>query len=156
MNGTTVTSLYIGGYSPLHSFKDYGFTQSYLNVRFVWYTPCALKYKRWCRFFKIFSVDMWISINLSIVLAVVTVSCISYYGQKSHLHEFKSYGNILSITPIIISVSLSVCVNAHPRTSPLRVYVFCLVCYSFSISTVYQGYVTNYHIETGYEDQSKL
>jgi hypothetical protein len=133
---TITPIIYIGGYSPLHSFEDYEFTQSYLSVRFLWYTPCALKLQRWSRFFKIFSVDMWISFILSIVLAVVTVSCISYYGHMSHLHESKSYGNILSITSNIISVSLSVSVNAQPRTSPLRVFFFCWVCYSVAISTV--------------------
>jgi hypothetical protein len=118
--------IYIGGYSPWNSAKGYEFTQSYLNVRFLWYTPCALKYQRWTRFFKIFSVDMWISFILSIVLAVITVSSISYYGHKSHLHEFKSYGNILSIIANFISVSLSVSVNAQPRTSALRVFFFLL------------------------------
>jgi hypothetical protein len=62
------------------------FTGSYLSESFVWYTPCAVKYQRWSRFFNIFSVDMWICFALSLVLAVITVRCISNYGHKSQCH----------------------------------------------------------------------
>jgi hypothetical protein len=150
-----IPRMYISGYSPSNSYEGYEFTQSYLNVRFLWYTPCALKYQRWSPFFKIFSVDMWISFIPSIVLAVVTVSCISYYEHKSHLHEFKSYGNISSIIANIIPVLLSVSVSSQPRTSPLRVFFFCWVCYSVAISTVFQAYVTTYLIEPGYEEKNQ-
>jgi hypothetical protein len=82
-------SLYLGGYGTYSSALDYitQQTRSYLNVHFVWYTPCAVKYQRWGRFFNIFSLDMWICFALSLILAVFTVSCISNYGHKSHLHE---------------------------------------------------------------------
>ena len=62
------------------NFSEY--TRSYLTIRLVWYTPCAVRYERVSRFFKIFSVDMWICFALSLVLAVITVRCISKYAQK--------------------------------------------------------------------------
>ena len=71
--------IYLGGYmtyTPSLS-NMLESTRSYLNVRFTWYTPCAVQYQRWSRFFNIFSVDMWICFALSLVLAVITVSCIS-------------------------------------------------------------------------------
>jgi len=52
----------------------------------------------------IFSVEMWISSVLSLLLAVITVSCISNCGHKSHLHEFKSYSNVYNVTANIIAV----------------------------------------------------
>ena len=76
----------------------YEFTRNYLPLRMVWYTPCALQYQRWSRFFNIFSVDMWICFALSLVLAVITVNCISNYRHKSHLHQSMSYSNIFSVT----------------------------------------------------------
>jgi len=130
-------------------------TRSYLNVHFVWYTPCALKYPRWSRFFNIFSVHMWVCFVLSLVLAVVTVSSISNYRQKSHLHESKSYSDIFSVTANIMSVVLSVSVNTQPRSSPLRLFFFCWLCYSVAISTVFQPYFTTFLIEPGYEEPIK-
>ena len=95
---------------------------------------------------------MWICFALSLVLAVITVSCISNYAHKSHLHESKSYSNIFSITANIISVVLSVSVNTQPRSAPLRLFFFGWVCYSVAISTVFQAYLATFLIEPGYEE----
>ena len=153
----TTASLYLGGYGTYSSALDYltEQTRSYLNVHFFWYTPCAVKYQRWSRFFNIFSVDMWICFALSLVLAVVTVRCISNYGHISHLHESTSYSNIFSVTSNIISVVLSVSVNTQPRSAPLRLFFFCWVCYSVAISTVFQAYLTTFLIEPGYKEPIK-
>ena len=130
-------------------------THGYMNARVDWYTPCAIKHQRWNRFFNIFSVDMWICFTLSLVLAVITVRCISNYRHKSHLKESKSYSNIFSVTSNIIAVSLSVSVNTQPRSAPLRLFFFCWVCYSVAISTVFRAYLTKFLIELGYEEPIK-
>jgi len=130
-------------------------TRSYPNIRFAWHTPCAVKYARWSRFFRIFSIELWIFFALSLVFAVITVSCISNKGDKSHLHESKSCSNIFSVTTNIIAVSLSVSVNTQPRSTPLRLVFFCWVCYSVAISTVIQAYLTTFLFEPGYEEPIK-
>jgi hypothetical protein len=139
--------------SEMDNFGEY--TRSYHNVRVAWYTPCAVRHERWSRFFKIFSVDMWIIFALSLVLAVITVRCISNYAHKSHLQESNSYTNIFSVTTNITAVLLSVSVNTQPRSAPLRLFFFCWVCYSFAISTVFQAYLTTFLIEPGYENPIK-
>ena len=53
------------------------YTRSYLTVRLVWYTPSAVKCEKGSVFFNIFSVYMWMFFVLSLVFAVITVSCIS-------------------------------------------------------------------------------
>jgi hypothetical protein len=115
---TRVAAIY-SSFDPL-----YEYTSSYLSVSFAWYTPCAVKYQRWSRFFNIFSVDMWICFALSLVLAVITVRCISNYGHRSHLHQSKSYSNIFSVTSNIIAVFLSVSVNTQPRSTPVHLFFF--------------------------------
>jgi hypothetical protein len=75
-------SIYVGrgGGDPALYSLNYSLTeyeQSYPTVHYAWYTPRAGKYQRWSRSFEIFSVDMWISLVLSLLLAVITVSCIS-------------------------------------------------------------------------------
>jgi hypothetical protein len=131
------------------------YTQSYVCVHLVWYTSCAVKYQRWSRFFNIFSVDIWICFVLSLVLAVITVSCISHYGHKSHLLKSESYSNIFNITANIKAILLSVSVNTQPRSAPLRLFFFFWVCYSVAISTVFQPYLTTFLIEPGYKKPIK-
>jgi hypothetical protein len=60
-NRKVSASIYIGQYGTYSSALDYltERTHGYLTARFDWYTPCAVKYQRWSRFFNIFSVDMW-------------------------------------------------------------------------------------------------
>jgi len=139
--------------STFHYIHEY--TCSYISIRIVWDTTCIVKYQRWSRFFNIFSVDMWVFFVLSLVLAVTTVSCISNYGHKSHLHKSKSYSNIFSVTANIIAVSLSVSVNTQPRSAPLRLFFFCWVWYSVAISTVFQAYPNIFLVEPGYEEPTK-
>ena len=147
-------TIYAGRYATCSSALDYltERTSGYLSARLDWYTPCAVKHQRRGHFFNVFSVDMWICFALSLALAVITVSCISIYAHKSHLHESTSYSNIFSVTSNIISVVLSVLVNTQPRSAPLRLFFFCWVCYSVAISTVFQAYLTTFLIEPGYEE----
>jgi hypothetical protein len=150
-------SIYAGRYvthsSPLDRITEK--TRGYLSARVDWYTPCAVKYQRWSRFFNIFSVDMWICFAFSLVLAAITVSCILYHGNKLNLHESNSYRNIFSVTTNIIAVSLSGSVSTQPRSAPLRLFFLCWVCYSVAISTVFQAYLTTFLIEPGYEEPIK-
>jgi hypothetical protein len=127
-------------------------TRSFFSERFACYTPCAVKYQRWSRFFNIFSVDMWICFALSLALAIITVRCISNYGHKSQLNKSNSYSNIFSVSSNIIAVLLSVSLNTQPRSAPLRLFFFCWVCYSVAISTVFQAYLTTFLMEPGYEE----
>jgi len=98
---------------------------------------------------------MWICFTLSLVFAVITVRCISNYGHKSHLHESKSY-NIFSVTANNTAVSLSVSVNTQLCSLPLYMFYSYLVCYSVAIWTVFQAYLTTFHIQKYTTKLSKL
>jgi hypothetical protein len=146
--------IFVGGFPAVNlAFDDMNeYTHSYLTLRLVWYTPCAVQFERWSRFFSIFSVGMWIFFALSLVLAVITVRCISNYGHKPHLLEFSSYSNIFSVTSNIIAVSLSVSVNTQPHSAPPKLFFFCWVCYSVAIRTIFQVYLTTFLIGPGYDE----
>jgi len=133
-------------------FNKMDVTRSYLTNTFVWYTPCAVQNKICSGFFNIFSVDVWVCFAFSLVIAVLTVRCISSYEEALHLHESKSYCNNSSVTTNTISVALSVSVKTQPHATPLGLFFFCWVCYSVAISTVFQAYFTAYLIEPGYEE----
>jgi len=109
----SLPAIYVGGYKILPSMKiaSKESLRNYLTIHSAWYTPCALKYPKLGRFFNIFSVHMWICFAFSLVLAVITVRCISNYAHETLLHESNSYSNIFSVIAIIIALSLSVSVN---------------------------------------------
>jgi len=132
------------------------FSRIYLTLHSKWNKLCALKYRNGCRFFNIFSVDMWICFALSLVLTVITVRCISNYAHKPHLHESKFYSNIFSVTINIIAFSLSVSVNTQPCSSTLYMFFPCWVCYSVAIWTVFQAYLTKIHVQTDIKNLSEL
>jgi hypothetical protein len=146
----------IGGLARLE-FSVYPFevSRGYFNIRMSLITPCAIAYPRWNRILKIFSLGPWLCIILFFVLAVITVNCISNYGHRLHLSEYRAYGNVTSITANMTSVALGVSVHTQPRTTPLRVFFVSCVCYSFGISTVFQAYLTSFIIDPAYEEPIK-
>jgi len=153
----SLPAIYGGGYKMLPSMKTalIESSQNYLTIHTAWYRPCALKHKKLSYFFNIFSVDMWICFALSLVLAVITVRCISKYAQKTHLHESNSYSTILIATTNTIAVLLSVSVNTQPRSAPLRLFFFCWVCYSVAINTEFPAYLNTFIIEPGHKNYQK-
>jgi hypothetical protein len=84
---------------------------------------------------------------LSLVLSVVTVSCICNYRYKLHLHESNSYSNIFSVTSYTISVVLSVSVSTQSRSAPLRLFFFSWVWYSVAVRAVFQACLSTFVIE---------
>jgi len=80
---------------------------------------------------------------MSLIFAVITVTCISYYANKSHLHEFKFYSNTFSSEKIFCRHIVRVCKHTaqlySAKSVPTR-----LVCYSVAISTKFDTYFTTF------------
>ena len=93
---------------------------------------------------------------LSLLLDLITVTYMSIYSHKSHLHQSKPYSNIVSVTNNIITISLSVSANTQLRSAPLRMFFLCWLCYCVAISTVFQAYLKTSLIKPGYEEPIKL
>jgi hypothetical protein len=127
-------------------------THGYYNRRIAVYTPCAIKHPRWSRIFKIFSIELWLSIISFFILVIITVNRISDYGHRLHLNEHRVYGDVTSITVNMTAIALGVSVSTQPRTTPLRLFFLSWVCYCIGISTVFQAYLTSFLIDTGYKE----
>jgi hypothetical protein len=56
----------------LISYFDY--SNSYLTSRFRWYVPCSVKYPRWSSIFRVLSVELWIVLIISIVIAAISTT----------------------------------------------------------------------------------
>ena len=64
-----------------HSFFDS--TKNYCIMRVRWYIPSSLKYPRWSSIFRILSVELWLVLIISIVLAAFSITLVGRYSCTS-------------------------------------------------------------------------
>ena len=55
-----------------HPFFDT--SNTYSNMKLRWYVPCSIKYPRWSSIFRILSVELWLVLIISIVLAAISIT----------------------------------------------------------------------------------
>jgi hypothetical protein len=61
-------------------YTSFDFTNSHYTTTFRWYVPCSVKYPRWSSIFRIFSVELWIVIIVSIVIAAISTTLVGRYS----------------------------------------------------------------------------
>jgi len=52
------------------------FTSSYFFARIRWYVPCSIKYPRWSSILRIHSVELWLVLIVSIVIAATSITLV--------------------------------------------------------------------------------
>jgi len=55
-------------------YTSFDLTNSHFTTRFRWYIPCPAKYPRWSTMFRIFSVELWIVLIITIVFAAISTT----------------------------------------------------------------------------------
>jgi len=165
MNMTFVDVPRPNGYSAMKAFYDkevyiafgaiekhfqitphFDYTNSYHTSRIRWYVPCYVKYPRWSSIFRILSVELWLVLIISIVIAAISTT---FVGRYSCTSEWQSYKTVRSSFTHIWAVILGVAVSTMPRTPSLRSLFFAWVCFSLAFSTVLQAFLTTFLIEPG-------
>ena len=146
-----VKELYIalGGMEP--DFKlafQTDITNPYSSSTYSWYVPCPVKYPRWNSIFRILSVELWLVLIISIVIAAISATLI---GRYSYMSEWQSYKTLRSSFTHLWAVILGVAVSTMPRTPSLRSLFFAWVCFSLAFNTVFQGYLTTFLIDPGHK-----
>jgi hypothetical protein len=130
----------------LHSYFD--LTSSYFFVSVSWYVPCSDKYPRWSSIFRILSVELWLVLIVSIVIAAI---CITLVGRYSYTSEWQGYKTLTGSLTNIWAVTLGVAVLKMPRTPSLRSLFLAWVSVSVAFSTVFQAFLTTFLIDSGYK-----
>jgi hypothetical protein len=126
----------------------YDFTNTHFTATIRWYVPCSVKYSRWSSLFRILSVELWLVLIISIVIAAITTTLIGRYSGTS---EWQSYKTLTSSLINIWAVILGVSVSTMPRTPSLRSLFLAWVCFSVAFSTVFQAFLTTFLIDSGYK-----
>ncbi|PSN37418.1 Ionotropic receptor 579 [Blattella germanica] len=121
-------------------------THSYYWDKISWYVPCGIKYPRWKSLTRIFSTSLWVCFALSVLLTVIIVVRLSQTSGSKECYAYRSLLDTLSNTwAVIIGISITL-----PKSLLIRIFFGAWICYSFTINTVFQTYLTTYLIDPGY------
>jgi len=123
-------------------------TNSYFTMNVRWYVPCSVKYPRWSSIFRILSVELWLVLIVSIVIAAVLSTLI---GRYSCTLEWQNCNSLSSSLTNFWAVILGVSVSTMPRTPSLRSFFLAWVVFSLAFSAVFQAFLTTFLIESGYK-----
>ena len=129
-------------------YTTFELTNSYHTTHFRWYVPCSIKYPRFSRMFRIMSVEMWLVLIISILIAAILTTIV---GRYSFTTEWQSYKTLTSSLTNVLSVILGVAVSTMPRTPSLRSLFLSWVCFSVAFTTVFQAFLTTFLIDSGYK-----
>jgi len=136
----------IGTQFLINSHFDCTNTYNLMTVR--WYVPCSVKYPRWSSIFRILSVELWLLLIISIVIAAISTTLV---GRYSCMSERQGYKTLSSSLIKIWAVFLGVSVSSMPRVASLRSLFLAWVCFSLTFSTVIQVFLTTFLIDSGYK-----
>jgi hypothetical protein len=136
----------VGTHYLMESFFDSTNTYYMMNIR--WYVPCSEKYPRWSSLFRILSVELWLILIMSIVIAAISTTLVGRYSCTS---EWQGYKTLTSSLTNVWAVILGVSVSTMPRAPSLRSLFLAWVCFSLSFSTVFQVFLTTFFIDSGYK-----
>jgi hypothetical protein len=63
--------------------SSFDVTSPYNTMKARWYVPCSVKYPRWSSFFRILSVELWLVLIISIVIAAILTTLVGRYSCTS-------------------------------------------------------------------------
>jgi len=121
---------------------------SHYNMTYRWYVPCSVKYPRWSSIYRILSVELWIVLIISIVIAAISTTLVARFSCTS---EWQRYKTLSSSLTNLWAVMLGVSVSTMPRTPSLRSLFIGWVCFSVAFCTVFQAFLTSFLIDSGYK-----
>jgi hypothetical protein len=153
--GLKLWMLLKGFYIILGGFGNNAMSDSYLDstntynaVSMRWYVPCSEKLPRWSSFFRILSVELWLVLTISTVIAAISITLVARYSCMS---ESQGYKTLKSSLTNVWAVILGVSVSTMPRAPSLRSLFLAWVCFSLAFNTVFQAFLTTYLIDSGYK-----
>ena len=89
-------------------YASFDLTNTYFTTKFRWYVPCSVKYPRWSRIFRVFSVELWLVLIISIVTAAISTTLVGRYSCTSEWQRYKTLRSYLTnVWAVILGVSVS-------------------------------------------------
>jgi hypothetical protein len=124
-------------------------TSSYFTRRIRWYVPCAFKYPRWSSIYRIFSLQLWVCLTLSLAVISSTISLVARYGRN--YSKSPEYWSVAKSVTCAWAVMLAVTAPALPHKTSVRAVFFAWLLFSVAFDTVFQSFLTTFLTESGYQ-----
>ena len=135
----------VGKHILLVSYFDSTSTYNIFKVR--WYVPCSVKYPRCSSIVRKLSVELWLVLITSIVIAEISTTLV---GRYSFTFEWERYKTVKSSLTNLWAVTLGLSVSTMPRKPSLRSLFLAWVCFSVAFRTVFQAFLT-FLVGSGYK-----
>ena len=126
-------------------------TIPYTHINFKMLVPCPKAIPAIEKVLTTFSLSVWLTIGLVLLLTTVVFWCASNGPYRSVCNETHTYQSLSNSFHNVWAVFVGVSVPQQPTTSCLRVFFLQYVCFCFAISTVFQAFFVSYLVEPNYE-----
>jgi len=136
---------------PLIVTSSFDATIPYTFVNLKMLVPCPRAIPGTEKLLTTFSLSVWLTIGLVLLLTTTVFWCASNGPYRSVCNETHTYQSLSSCFHNVWAVFVGVPVPQQPTTTGLRVLIFLYVCFCFSISTVFQTFFVSYLVEPKYE-----
>jgi hypothetical protein len=122
----------------------------HLHTAFRWFIPCPTAVSRAERILGIFTLPVWFSLILVLVLTTAILWCSSncHFGllqQDSAIYKTVS-NSLCNVWAVFLAVPLP----KLPSSTTLRVFFLSFVWYCFAINIVFQAFFITFLVEPGY------
>ncbi|KAJ9588253.1 hypothetical protein L9F63_018417 [Diploptera punctata] len=119
-------------------------TYGYHSDTTAWYVPCGMKYSRWQSISRMFKASLWLTLFITILLAIFFIV---FLGR--HTQESSTYKSLVGSLSHACAVMVGVSVSQKPKSMSLRCFFFAWICYSLAVDTVFQAYLTTFLVDPG-------
>jgi hypothetical protein len=136
---------------PLVVTSSFDATIPYIFVNMKMLVPCPKAILGTENVLTTFSLSVWLTIGLVLLLTTAVFWCASNGSYRSVCNETHTYQSLSNCFHNVWAVFVGVSVPQQPTTSSLRVLFFLYVCFCFAISTVFQAFFVSYLVEPKYE-----
>jgi len=136
---------------PFFVMPSFDITIPYDQIRFKIIVPCPKAIPGPEKVLTSFSLCVWLTIGLVLLLTTAGYWCASnchYRSVRNYTHTYQSQSICFhNAWAILVAVS----VPQQPTTASLRIFLFLYICICFAINTVFQAFFLSNHVEPNYE-----
>jgi len=137
--------------TPLIVTSSFDATISYTHVNFKMLVPCPKAIPGTEKILKTFSLSVWLTIGLVLLLTTAVFWCAGNCPYRSVCNETRTYWSLSNCCHNVLAVFVGVSVPQQPTNSSIRVFFFNYVCFCFAVSTVFQSFFVSYLVQPKYE-----
>jgi hypothetical protein len=126
-------------------------TIPYTDVKILWHVPCPKQVSRWITIYEIFSLQVWLLICVFATGVVISMWLLAKYGRNHRTRESPNYMTIICCIYNLWAIMTGVSVPEKPISNGLRIIFIGWVCFSLSVSTVFQALFVEFLVNPRFE-----